>query len=81
MSREASLRPECADLYPALHSVKWEPVAIIVDKLIADLVLRQRAGMNSVQAARRLTPEHFEFRERAGPSDAPREGGRLQSAT
>ena len=72
MSREAYLRPECADLYPALQSGRWEPVAIIVDKLVADLVLRRRDGMNSVQAARRLRPEHFEFRDRAGPPDAAR---------
>lgn len=72
MSREACLRPEFAALYPALRSGQWEPAVITVEKLVADLFLRHRAGMNSVHAACRLNPEHFDFRD--GPRhDVPGE--------
>ena len=74
MSREACLRPEFAELYPALRSGRWEPAVIIVEKLVAELFLYHRAGMHSIQAVRRLKSEHFDFRD--GPRhDAPAESG------
>ncbi len=63
--REARLRPEFAQLYPALTPGEWEPAARIAEAVLANLLLRE---MTDTPSPDRLLPEaHFEFRGGAGP--------------
>ena len=63
--REARLRPEFAQLYPALTPGEWEPAARIAEAVLANLLLR---AMTDTPSPDRLLPEaHFEFRGGAPP--------------
>ena len=58
--REARLRPEFAQLYPALTPGEWEPAARIAEAVLANQLLRE---MTDSPSPDRLLPEaHFEFR-------------------
>jgi hypothetical protein len=58
--REARLRPEFAQLYPALTPGEWEPAARIAEAVLANQLLRE---MTDPPSPDRLLPEvHFEFR-------------------
>jgi hypothetical protein len=64
--REARLRPEFAQLYPALTPGEWEPAARIAEAVLANLLLRE---MTDSPSPDRLLPEtHFEFRGGAQPA-------------
>jgi hypothetical protein len=77
--REARLRPEFADLYPALTPGRWEPASRIVEAVMANLLL-QEMGAGPPQD-RLLPEEHFEFRGGAGESAHPPHGKRLTDDT
>ena len=64
--REARLKREHAHLYPPLQSGRWEPAAVMADRMVAWL-LREHKGY--VAPHRVLRDEHFEFRT------GPRGGG------
>ncbi len=71
--REARLRPEFAHLYPVLEPDRWEPAAMMADRMVAWL-LRQPDG-GYVAPERVLKSEHFEFRggaDHTGPGDPHR---------
>jgi hypothetical protein len=71
--REARLRPEFAHLYPALEPDRWEPAAMMADRVVAWLLRQPNGGY--VAPERALKTEHFEFRggaDHPGPGDPQR---------
>jgi hypothetical protein len=64
--REARLRPEFAHLYPPLEPGRWEPAALLADRVVAWLLRQPNRGYLAPERA--LRSEHFEFR---GGSDKP----------
>lgn len=65
--REARLRPEYADLYPALTPGQWEPAARVAEAVLARLLLLEIS--DAPLQDRLLREEHFEFR--GDPPEAP----------
>ena len=66
-AREARLRPEFAKLYPYLTPGVWEPAAVLVDRVVANILGRPQGRF--ISGERALDPEHFEFR--GSPPRAP----------
>jgi hypothetical protein len=64
--REARLKPEFAHLYPPLEAGRWEPAAVMADRMVAWLLRQPDKGY--VAPERVLRSGHFEFR---GGSDQP----------
>jgi hypothetical protein len=58
--REARLKSEFAHLYPALEAGRWEPAALLADRMVAWLLRQPNRGY--VAPDRVLRSEHFEFR-------------------
>jgi hypothetical protein len=76
--REARLRPEHAHEYPEIRPERWEPAAMVADRVLAGWLLR---GNLLAIRGRALLEEHFEFRggtERGGEREGarPRREGR-----
>jgi hypothetical protein len=67
--REARLKGEFAHLYPALEPGRWEPAALLADRVVAWLLRQPDRGF--VAPERVLRSEHFEFR---GGSSGPSSG-------
>jgi hypothetical protein len=67
--REARLRPEFAHLYPPLEPGRWEPAALMADRVVAWLLRQPDRGYMAPD--RVLRSEHFEFR---GGSETSRSG-------
>ena len=57
--REARLKAEFAHLYPPLEPGRWEPAAIMADRVVAWLLRQPNRGYVAPQ--RVLRSEHFEF--------------------
>jgi hypothetical protein len=77
--REARLKSEFAHLYPPLEADRWEPAALLADRVVAWLLRQPNRGYVAPQ--RVLRSEHFEFR---GGTDQPASGmpqGRRRSPT
>ncbi|MEO8089728.1 MAG: hypothetical protein ABI703_05490 [Gemmatimonadales bacterium] len=70
--REARLRPEYSDEYPALTPDLWIPATELVHKLIERAHSRRREGRHT----RTFDPTHFEFR--GGPEKPRRRGLRTR---
>jgi hypothetical protein len=68
--REARLRPEFAERYPYLPAGRWEPAAVLADRVVAHILGRPDGRF--VVAERALDPDHFEFR---GWDENARAGG------
>lgn len=75
-SREARLRPEWSDLYPGLIAGRWEPAAIVADRLLAYGLMH---GSHTALRGRALLDAHFEFRGGDAARDGERIGIRLGS--
>jgi hypothetical protein len=58
--REARLRPEFAVRYPYLTAGRWEPAAVLADRVVAHTLGRPDGRF--IVAERALDPDHFEFR-------------------
>jgi len=58
--REGRLKPEFAQVYPALEAGKWESAGVLADKVTAWLLRQAHGGF--ICPDRVLLPEHFEFR-------------------
>jgi hypothetical protein len=58
--REARLRPEFSHLYPPLESDRWEPAALMADRVVAWLLRQPDKGY--IAPDRVLRSEHFDFR-------------------
>jgi hypothetical protein len=58
--REARLKPEFAHLYPPLEAGRWEPAALMADRVVAWLLRQPDRGYMAPE--RVLRSEHFEFR-------------------
>jgi hypothetical protein len=69
--REARLKPEFAHFYPPLEPDRWEPAALMADRVVAWLLRQPDKGY--IAPERVLRSEHFEFR---GGSEKP--GSRQQ---
>ncbi len=67
--REARLKVEFAHLYPPLEPDRWEPAALLADRVVAWLLRQPDRGY--VAPERVLRSEHFEFR---GGTDQPMSG-------
>jgi hypothetical protein len=76
-SRQARLRPEFAQAFPALTADVWEAAAVITEKLIAWRLRHAEGGLFGWD--RVLNPEHFEFR--GGPGSGPESPSRSTDAT
>jgi hypothetical protein len=70
--REARLRPEYAELYPALQPGVWLPATTVGQQLL----LWHLAKAVTPRGERLLADEHFEFR--GGPAMATRDGSRTR---
>ena len=67
--REACLRPEHAAHYPGIHAGRWEPAAVLCDRVLASGLLRRSPiGWRD----RVLAAEHFEFRGGVPEGERPR---------
>ena len=64
--REARLKPEFAHLYPPLEPDRWQPAALMADRVVAWLLRQPDKGY--VAPERVLRSDHFEFR---GGSEHP----------
>ncbi|HEY8198036.1 MAG TPA: hypothetical protein VIG04_13725 [Gemmatimonadales bacterium] len=71
--REARLRPEFADLYPAVEAGVWLPATTVGQKLL----LWHLAKAVSPQGERLMGEEHFEFR--GGAQESVRNGTRTRA--
>lgn len=71
--REARLRPEYADLYPALEPGVWLPATTVGQQLL----LWHLAKAVTPSGERLLADEHFEFR--GGPALSSRDGARTRA--
>ena len=71
--REARLRPEYADLYPALKPGVWLPASTVGQQLL----LWHLAKAQTPKGERLLADEHFEFR--GGPELGVRDGARTRA--
>jgi hypothetical protein len=58
--REARLKAEFAHLYPPLEPDRWEPAALMADRVVAWLLRQPSRGYMAPE--RVLQSEHFEFR-------------------
>jgi hypothetical protein len=58
--REARLKPEFAHLYPSLEPDRWEPAALMADRVVAWLLRQPDKGYMAPE--RVLRSEHFDFR-------------------
>jgi len=75
--REARLKPEFADLYPALTPGQWEPAARVAEAVLTRLLLLEIS--EAPLQDRVLREEHFEFRGES-PDGAPRASGSARTA-
>jgi hypothetical protein len=71
--REARLRPEYADLYPALQAGVWLPATAVGQQLL----LWHLSQAVTPKGERLLTDEHFEFR--GGAAVAVRNGAKTRA--
>ena len=58
--REARLLAEFAGLYPYLSPDRWEPAAVLADRVVAHTLGRPDGRF--ITGERALDPKHFEFR-------------------
>jgi hypothetical protein len=79
--REARLRPEFDYLYPGIEPGVWQPVELMINRLVSMLYGdRSRAGI--ITGERLLRDDHFEFRGTSPrPPGLPAELSRLSDAT
>ncbi len=64
--RETRLKPEFAHLYPGIAAGRWEPAAVMADRMAAWLPLHPQTVLPASE--RILSGQHFEFR---GKVDRP----------
>lgn len=71
-AREARLKPEFAHLYPPLEPDRWEPAALMADRVVAWLLRQPDKGY--IAPERVLRSEHFEFRGGSAKPGSRQEG-------
>lgn len=78
--REARLRPEFDYLYPDIEAGAWQPVEVLINRVVTMLYGdRSRAGV--ITGERLLRDDHFEFRGSSPrPAGLPAELSRLSDA-
>jgi hypothetical protein len=77
--REARLRAEFAHLYPPLEAGRWQPAALMADRVVAWLLRQPDRGY--VAPDRALRSDHFEFRggTDTGAKDGQRRHGQPET--
>ncbi len=75
--REARLRPEFDYLYPDIEPATWQPVEVLINRVVTMLYGdRSRSGI--ITGERLLREDHFEFRGASPrPAGLPSELSRL----
>jgi hypothetical protein len=73
LRREARLRPEHAGRYPGIEPGRWEPAAMLADRVLARSILR---GSDLLHPGRILLDAHFEFRGGGRQTELGLEGAR-----
>ncbi|MFL5448363.1 MAG: hypothetical protein ACJ8AX_07435 [Gemmatimonadales bacterium] len=68
-TREARLRPEFAHLYPPLEPGRWEPAALLADRVVAWMLRQPDRGYMAPE--RVLRSDHFEFRGGVSTGQSP----------
>ena len=78
--REARLRPEFDYLYPDIEPATWQPVEVLINRVVTMLYGdRSRSGI--ITGERLLREDHFEFRGASPrPAGLPSELSRLSDA-
>jgi hypothetical protein len=78
--REARLRPEYDYLYPDIEPGDWQPVEVLINRVVTMLYGdRSRSGV--ITGERLLRDDHFEFRGKsARPTGLPSDLSRLSDA-
>jgi hypothetical protein len=78
--REARLRPEYDYLYPDIEPAEWQPVEVLINRVVTMLYGdRSRSGV--ITGERLLREDHFEFRgESPRPTGLPTDLSRLSDA-
>lgn len=78
--REARLRPDFDYLYPDIEPGVWQPVEVLINRVVAMLYGdRSRSGV--ITGARLLRDDHFEFRGSSPrPAGLPPDLSRLSDA-
>jgi hypothetical protein len=69
-TREARLSPGAAHHYPWIEAGRWQPAAVLADRVVAGRLLR---STHHLIGGRALPDAHFEFR---GGAERPRDAGR-----
>ncbi|MFL5492665.1 MAG: hypothetical protein ACJ8AV_14720, partial [Gemmatimonadales bacterium] len=78
-TREARLRPEFAHLYPPLEPGRWEPAALLADRVVAWMLRQPDRGYMAPE--RVLRSDHFEFRGGVSTPESHSESHRRNSPT
>jgi len=78
--REARLRPEFDYLYPDIEAGSWQPVELLINRIVTMLYGdRSRSGV--ITGERLLRDDHFEFRGASPrPAGLPGDLSRLSDA-
>jgi hypothetical protein len=79
--REARLRPEFDYLYPGIEPGDWQPVEVLINRIVTMLYGdRSRSGV--ITGDRLLREDHFEFRGASPrPDGLPADLSRLSDAS
>lgn len=79
--REARLRPEFDYLYPDIEAGTWQPVEVLINRVVTMLYGdRTRSGV--ITGERLLRDDHFEFRGTSPrPAGLPPDMSRLSDAS
>jgi hypothetical protein len=79
--REARLRPEFDYLYPDLEPLEWQPVEVLINRVVTMLYGDpSRSGV--ITGERLLRDDHFEFRGSSPrPAGLPPDLSRLSDAS
>ena len=78
--REARLRPEFDYLYPDIEPASWQPVEVLINRVVTMLYGdRSRSGV--ITGERLLRDDHFEFRGASPrPAGLPSDLSRMSDA-
>ena len=78
--REARLRPDFDYLYPGVEAGVWQPVEVLIQRVVS-LLYGDQSKAHTIGGERVLRDDHFEFRgESPRPAGLPPELSRLSDA-
>ena len=78
--REARLRPEFDYLYPDIEPGSWQPVEVLINRVVT-MLYGDRSQSGVITGERLLRDDHFEFRGDSGrPEGWPEDLSRMSDA-